>query len=612
MDSAYKTNTSSNEYGFESDDGVVGLVPYGFNSDSDDSYELPSTSKQRNKRVRVKNCTWFDPINKKRREQGKSYFGRQNEGNHWNYKNIKERRTMKERCNCNKSVTMKCESITDTDRQKVFTEFWQMSWSEKKIFVNTLIQTVPCVRPRNRKAENKSKRSRTLQYYLKVNNTNIRVCKTFFINTLGIGRQTVIDWAKKPLASSISLKKTAPKISNITEERQCLSLFFDSLPSLESHYCRARTNKKYLLAEWGSKQKLYEFYVNDWCCKKEIRPLSISVFFEMFDVKNLALFSPKKDQCEKCAKYSVGNLSQEEYTIHQKKKEDARNEKNKDKAEETHVYTVDLQAVLMAPKSQVSSLYYRTKLQVHNLVFYNIKNQKAYCFLWNEVEGGLGAEEFASIWTYFIEKKVLCGNENPGKLIFYSDGCTYQNRNCVMSNALLNIAIKQNIMIEQKILEIGHTQMEADSVHSSIERAIRNRNIDVPAEYISICKTARKKPEPYDVTYLDYSFFKNFKNVQFFKSIRPGNGKGDPKVTDIRGIKYTPNSEIYFKLTFSDDWKILPQRINTKISALEFSNLQQLYLEKRKITAKKYEDLQYLKSTLPKDHHQFYDNLPHQ
>lgn len=152
--------------------------------------------------------------------------------------------------------------------------------------------------------------------------------------------------------------------------------------------------------------------------KKNIRPLSNSVFYQTFDAKNMALFAPKKDQCEKCTRFSVNNLSQDEYNLHIKKKEEARNEKNKDRDEQTHVFTVDLQAVLMAPKSQVSSLYYRTKLQVHNLVFYNLKNQKAYCFLWNEVEGGLGAEEFASIWTYFIEKKFFVETIIQKKLFF--------------------------------------------------------------------------------------------------------------------------------------------------------------------------------------------------
>ena len=313
-----------------------------------------------------------------------------------------------------------------------------------------------------------------------------------------------------------------------------------------------------------------------------------------------------------CTRFSVGNLSQEEYYIHQQKKEDARKEKNKDREEETHVYTVDLQAVLMAPKSQVSSLYYRTKLQVHNLVFYNLNNKKAFCFLWNEVEGGLGAEEFASIWTFFIENKIIPANDNPAKIIFYTDGCTYQNRNCVMNNALLNCAVKHGIIIEQKILEVGHTQMEADSVHSTIERALKNRNIDVPAEYIGICKSARKKPEPYDVMYLDHTFFKTFKNIRFLKSIRPGHGKGDAKVTDIRGMKYTLNGEVFFKLRFPDDWSTLPQKINKSVKAMHFSNFLGLYAERRKITNKKYEDLQYLKASLPKDHHKYYDELPHE
>lgn len=138
-----------------------------------------------------------------------------------------------------------------------------------------------------------------------------------------------------------------------------------------------------------------------------MQSLSVAVFYKTFDFKNLALFLPKKDQCELCARYSVGNLPYEEYALHQKKKTEARNEKRKDKNEETYVFTVDLQAVLMAPKSHVSSLYYRTKLQVHNLVFYNLRNQRGFCFLWDEVEGGLHAEEFASIWVYFVEKKFL-------------------------------------------------------------------------------------------------------------------------------------------------------------------------------------------------------------
>lgn len=56
---------------------------------------------------------------------------------------------------------------------------------------------------------------------------------------------------------------------------------------------------------------------------------------------------------------------------------------------------------------------------------------------------------------------------------------------------------KGYIVIEQKFLEVRHTQMEADAMHSSIERQLTNVKIDVPADYVSVCKEARAEtPHP--------------------------------------------------------------------------------------------------------------------
>lgn len=49
--------------------------------------------------------------------------------------------------------------------------------------------------------------------------------------------------------------------------------------------------------------------------------------------------------------------------------------------------------------------------------------------------------------------------------------------------------------------------------------------------------------------------------------------------------------------------------INNNIEGKEFSNLSQFYLERIKITHRKYEDLQFLKSILPKDYHKYCDDL---
>lgn len=87
----------------------------------------------------------------------------------------------------------------------------------------------------------------------------------------------------------------------------------------------------------------------------------------------------------------MGTLSEE----HIDKVKQAREEKYKDKKRQNHVFAVDLQAVLKAPKSNVSTLYYKTKLQVHKL--FKLKNKDGFCFIWNEVKGGLNAKEFVSI-----------------------------------------------------------------------------------------------------------------------------------------------------------------------------------------------------------------------
>ncbi|CAH0405107.1 unnamed protein product [Chilo suppressalis] len=132
------------------------------------------------------------------------------------------------------------------------------------------------------------------------------------------------------------------------------------------------------------------------------------------------------------------------------------------------------------------------------------------------------------------------------------------------------------------------------------------------AEYITICKNA-KKTKSYTVEYLTYSYFKNFKNINFYNSIRPRKLKGDPKVTDIRALKYAPSGEIFYKLRFTTEYTLLNQRKNVRISKTPFENIPELYTECRNITnKKKYSDLQQLKNSMPRDYQNYYDNLPHE
>lgn len=151
-------------------------------------------------------------------------------------------------------------------------------------------------------------------------------------------------------------------------------------------------------------------------------------------------------------------------------------------------------------------------------------------YVWHEDDSRVTANEFTTYLIDFLNTKI---NQNYKKIILIPDGCGYQNRNKVLSAALLRLT-KENhsIQIEQIILEKGHTMMEVDSVHSTLERLFRPP-IYSPNDFIN--KMAQARPsQPYIIHYLDYTFFKNFELICQLDSLTPGNKSGDPLVTDIK------------------------------------------------------------------------------
>ncbi|KAG8334063.1 hypothetical protein J6590_108696 [Homalodisca vitripennis] len=498
---------------------------------------------------------WESEQNKAKRMKGEEYFGRRNNDSNKNVFDVRRpKRKLKQRCQCEAKPNsqFKCYKFSEEIREKLFKHFWQLDWKERKILVKQLVDRRFVSNRRVNSVEFRRKGS--LYYHLNLddNEERVRVCKKMFLSTLSVGGWSVTNWVSNPSArqenenseekgdsgldgdvnndveqnvQSVKNNKTAKEDSI---RKKIIKEYFAMLPKLESHYCRKNTQKLYLEPNWQSKAQLYRHYRS--YCESEGKKQFIAsdcLFYSLFDELNLGLFSPKKDQCDLCCSFNKGNLTQELYEEHIKKKDEARSEKDADKGntdERTAVYSMDMQAVLLSPSLKASTLYYKMKLKVHNYTFYDLKTNDAFCYIWNENEGGLDADEFASIITHFLVNEV--DRSKYDHVILYSDGCTYQNRNCVLSNALLFTSSVTGLIITQKFLEKGHTQMECDSMHSVIERKLRNREIYSPAGYVEVCKTARLNPRPYKVNYLDHTFFRKYNTLQFVSSIRPGKKRG--------------------------------------------------------------------------------------
>jgi len=186
----------------------------------------------------------------------------------------------------------------------------------------------------------------------------------------------------------------------------------------------------------------------------------------------------------------------------------------------------------------------------------------------------------------------------------YSDGCGYQNRNSILSNALLHLSVVRKVTIIQKYLEKGHTQMECYSAHSTIEHNYKNIDVYLPSQYSVHTVAARKFPMPYCSRLLDHTFFKDFsaEEMMVYKSIRPGHRP----VNEFRWIQYEPTGLIYYKINFEDDLQLLSTRPKHVIN---FNSFPKLYKSRPKIPKDKWSDIQLLKAFMLSDTHAFYDSL---
>ena len=94
---------------------------------------------------------------------------------------------------------------------------------------------------------------------------------------------------------------------------------------------------------------------NKTCCQESKNNyFSIAKFHEYFHENNFSLFKRKKDNCITCNSYEVGNTSQAQFNVHQKRKNDALNMKENDKKDadnlSTFIITADNESLFTAPQ----------------------------------------------------------------------------------------------------------------------------------------------------------------------------------------------------------------------------------------------------------------------
>ena len=453
---------------------------------------------------------------------------------------------------CGQRCRFKCHANIDENmREMIFTGYWKMG--DVNLQRGFITKTVTKIE-RHLKSGN-SRRSNTFLYHFIIGHDVVKVCKTFYLDTLGI-KQDIIYGAFNKLdmvgniIESRQGRHTKKKVS--LEARELIEKHIKLFPHTPSHYCRKTTSIQYLSPEL-SITKMHRLYVET-CKEKDIVPENKDVYSETFhslDVK-LAFHKPKKDQCDDCVAFdNISNPTTEEitgHTHHLEMKDLARRKKNeiKNKAcTEANVAAAcfDLQQVLQVPHGEVSQYYYRRKLGVYNLSIYEYSTSNGFCYMWPEHVSGRGTNEVASSVINYIKQKV-----EEGKTIVFlmSDNCPGQNKNTIMATMMWHCMRTLPLeRLEHGFLEKGHTQNENDSIHATITCKSKHQTIYTPEQWYQIARMSRIKPQPYKVKEMALTDFYDFKSLstqlQNFEKDDNGDRINWLKVRSLAIERHDPN-----------------------------------------------------------------------
>lgn len=569
---------------------------------------------------------WKQNIRKERRNLGQEYETRKNK--------IVPSRSMKEPCGakCRLQCTTK---ISEPEREKIFSNFWQIGDIDKQRYF--LAKCMKTIAPLYRYAKNDSKRSNNQAFFLQTASKpgGIRVCKTFFIATLGVTIRMIRTTLEKKTDVGIvnpDLRGKNRLGSGIRPEvKEGVVAHINSIPRIESHYLRAQTSREFID---GSKTltDLHKDYVTQ-CEASNKSFVSLSMYRHIFNTQfNISFFVPKKDQCEECvAHYKKSKTEQEQdvgFKQHLLEKQLSREEKNNDKGNSSAdviVAAFDLQAILTVPRGDISVFYYISKLSTYNFTICEIQNMKAYCFVWHEGEANRGANEIASCLLSFLKEKSR-ERENNFEVIFYSDNCCGQNKNKYVIGLYTYAleTIPNLLSITHKFLIKGHTQNEGDSVHSTIEKQIKLSlkagPIYTPAHYAQIIRDSKKKAPFYNVLELCHKDFLDFKNfTSHIGNNFNTNDEGEViSFSDIKVLKVYKHKlgSFDYKLSYAEkSFKTITLRRRKSRNDLDPTIddlvLKPAYKKPCGISDKKKQDLMKLfkKSHIPNAYYPFYQNL---
>jgi hypothetical protein len=474
---------------------------------------------------------------------------------------------------CMKGCTFNCTTlINKADQVGIFEQFWLLNDEKKLHFYSKFVEVH--VAARKRTDRHVSRRTNSFKYHFELNSEKVIVCREFFLTSLDISQSRIYYFFRtNNTATGVAISPTKGKHVKLAINPNVadgVRKHILSFPAIDSHYCRASTTRQYL-DQRLSISKMYSLYVTS---EHVIdgKPVKESMYRNIFNSEfNLAFFHPRKDRCDVCEAFKMLSTPSESEVAnnneHIKLKELGKSERDVDRNnfkrglenDDTIVLCFDMENVMSLPKAEVSNFFYKRKLNSFNLTAHCSLSGKTYCAMWCEATSGRAGNNIASAIIKILQA-VCLDLPQIKKIILWSDSCVPQNRNSIMSTALLMFLADPDVKIEeinQKFSEAGHGLIqEVDAIHSKIERELKKSEIYSPLSLLRLMRSISTARAPLKIIQLKKTDFFNYKAVSgCFKF-------NEVPYSKVKQLSYRANEPMYVRYRTSFDSPQVSVRIN--------------------------------------------------
>lgn len=186
-------------------------------------------------------------------------------------------------------------------------EYTSGNFDKLRNLILSLVDQKPIARKRKVTDDGKIDKKSSYSYNFVKNNNKIRVCKNFFLKTLCISNgpvKTIFQNRSEYTGTFNGVDKRGHKIPlNKTSEEWIskIKLHIESFPTMESHYCRKDSKKKYLDPTLII-AKMYELFQNLYKAQNNLPKEHVyrNIFCTHY---NMSFFTPSKDKCLTCINF---------------------------------------------------------------------------------------------------------------------------------------------------------------------------------------------------------------------------------------------------------------------------------------------------------------------